>query len=215
MSFLPLALIVVSYLLGSIPFSFIIVWILERDDIRLHGSGNVGATNVMRNFGRLPGAIALVLDIAKGWVAVEVARMVTVQTEWPWRYSGAASDWMHAPSFWIGLAALVAVLGHMYPVWLGYRGGKGVATATGVFLAMQPAVIAVAAVVFVITLIATRYVSLSSIVAAVAVPVLLRFFTGSTFWIVLFSILISVIIVIRHRANIARIVNGEERKFPR
>lgn len=214
MLFLPPLLLLLAYLIGSIPFSFIVVRLLAGDDIRRHGSGNVGATNVARNFGRLPGVIALVLDGAKGWAATALAVWMSGRERWPYPYE-AGLDWPHAPTFWIGAAAFVAVLGHVFPIWLNFRGGKGVATAAGTFIVLAPAALTVAFVVFMLTLLVTRYVSLGSILAAAALPVFVRFASEGTFWLTLFSIAIAAVVVMKHHENVARLARGEERRFPR
>ncbi len=120
-------LLITAYVIGSIPFSFLIVKLMTGADIRQVGSHNVGATNVARSFGKLPGIIALILDAAKGYAAVAVARWVTASEAWPLATSGDASP-LHSRAFWITLCAVVAVVGHMFPVWLRFHGGKGVAT---------------------------------------------------------------------------------------
>src|SRR5258707_11534922 len=111
---LPVALIVLAYLLGSIPFSYLVVRIFAGADIRHHGSRNVGATNVARTFGKLPGIIALLLDIAKGYGAVLTAQWMVTIRNWPYR-TGLVVTSVHQPAFWIGVAALIAILGHMFP----------------------------------------------------------------------------------------------------
>src|SRR5688572_13669801 len=133
---LPFLLILSSYLLGSIPFSYLVVRLLKKEDIRALGSGNVGATNVTRSVGKIPGLVALILDIAKGWAAVMFAAQVVTATGWPFPYD--FHPILGTRTFWLGLAGFLAVMGHMFPVWLHFRGGKGVATAGGVFLAQSP-----------------------------------------------------------------------------
>ena len=211
---LPPLLLLLAYLIGSIPFSFLVVRLLAGDDIRRHGSGNVGATNVARNFGKTPGVIALLLDVAKGWAATALAVYVTNRPEWPYPYASGL-DWPHAPTFWVGAAAFAAVLGHIFPVWLNFRGGKGVATAAGTFIVLAPAALGVAAVIFILTLIVTRYVSLGSILAAAALPVFVRFAANPTFWLTLFSIAIAAVVILKHQENVGRLARGEERRFPR
>jgi glycerol-3-phosphate acyltransferase PlsY len=202
---LPIALVVVAYLLGSIPFSFLVVKAVAGADIRQHGSRNVGATNVARSFGKLPGIVALILDGAKGWAAVALARWLVARPEW--------SAPVRSPSFWITLAAVIAVLGHMFPVWLKFHGGKGVATATGAFLAIDPKALGAGLIVFLIVIIATRIVSLASILSAASIPVFLRFLTHAPFWTVVLSIVISLAIIVKHHSNIARLAQGSERKM--
>lgn len=210
---MPVALVVFSYVIGSIPFSYLIARIVGKTDIRQVGSGNVGATNVMRNVGKFPGVIALLLDILKGWSVVWMARAMTQHRVWPWPYQGG--ELLESRTFWIGLAALMAVLGHMFPLWLWFKGGKGVATAGGAFLAIDPIATAATAIVFLIVALLSRYISLGSIVAAASMPLILRFLTHEPFWTIIFSIIIAVAIILKHRENIARLAGGEERKFPR
>ena len=202
---LPVALVVAAYLLGSIPFSFLVVKLVADADIRQHGSRNVGATNVARSFGKLPGIVALILDGAKGWAAVWVARWTVARPEW------AAP--VRSASFWITLAAVIAVLAHMFPVWLRFHGGKGVATATGAFLAIDPKALGAGLLVFAIVILATRIVSLASILSAASIPIFLRFLTQAPFWTVVLSIVISVAIIVKHHSNIARLAQGSERKM--
>jgi len=209
---LPLALIVASYLLGSIPFSFLVVKAFSGADIRQHGSRNVGATNVARTFGKTPGVIALLLDISKGFGAVILARWLTSSPQWPFVSGVDASPW-HQRSFWIALAGLISVLAHMFPVWLRFHGGKGVATATGAFLAIDPLTVLAAAIVFLIVLLSTRFVSLASMVSAASIPVFFRFLTHAPFWTIVISIVIAMLIIVKHHSNIARLTQGEERRM--
>jgi glycerol-3-phosphate acyltransferase PlsY len=210
---LPFILIVAAYLLGSIPFSFLVVKIVAGADIRAHGSRNVGATNVARNFGKMPGIVALLLDIAKGYAAVALARWIVNRPEWPYIADGTHVTPLYSMSLWIALAALIAVLAHMYPVWLHFHGGKGVATATGAFLALSPIAIAAGMIVFLIVILATRFVSLASIVSAASIPVFLRFLVHAPFWTIIISTLIAVAIILKHHSNIARLAQGSERRL--
>jgi glycerol-3-phosphate acyltransferase PlsY len=209
---LPAALIVGSYLIGSIPFSYLIVRLVAHTDIRQHGSRNVGATNVVRAAGRLPGIIALLLDIAKGYAAIAIARWIVSRPDWP--FPPASGSPIYSLEMWISLAGLIAVLAHMYPVWLRFQGGKGVATAAGVFLALDPLVVAAAGIVFAIIVLATRYISLGSIVSAASIPVFFRFLANDApFWRIVISILISLAVIAKHHSNIARLARGRERKM--
>lgn len=201
-----------SYMIGSIPFSFLIVKLMTGADIRQHGSQNVGATNVARSFGKLPGILALILDAAKGYAVVALARFVTGSSAWPLAIGGDASP-VHSRAFWITLSALVAVIGHMFPIWLGFHGGKGVATGAGAFLALDPLALGAALIVFAIVVIASRFISLASIVSAASVPLFLRFLTHAPFWTINLSILISMLIIVKHHANIARLAGGRERRM--
>jgi acyl phosphate:glycerol-3-phosphate acyltransferase len=209
---LPVALIVSAYLLGSIPFSYLVVRVVAGADIREHGSRNVGATNVARTFGKTPGVVALLLDLAKGYAAVEVARWIVSRPEWPFVASVTGGP-IQSRELWIALAGFIAVLGHMYPVWLRFHGGKGVATATGAFLALDPMVVLAGAIVFLIVLISTRYVSLASILSAASIPIFFRFLADAPFWRVIVSIFIAIAVIVKHHSNIARLVQGSERKM--
>src|SRR5919206_4016744 len=144
---------IVEYLLGSIPFGYLIVRGKSGADIRETGSGGTGATNVSRRAGKAAGVLTLLLDAAKGCVAVLIAKAVL------------GDDWV------IAAAAIAALVGHIFPVWLGFRGGKGVATGVGIFLVLAPVALLCAGVVFVAIVALTRYVSLGSIVAAILIPV--------------------------------------------
>ena len=206
---LPAALVAGAYLLGSIPFSFLVVKLFAGADIRQHGSRNVGATNVARSFGKLPGIIALLLDGAKGYAAVALAERLVARPDWP----SMSSDALRSRAFWVTLAAVIAVLAHMFPVWLKFHGGKGVATATGAFLAIDPKALAAALIIFVIVLILTRTVSLASILSAASIPIFLRFLSHAPFWTVVLSIVISLAIIVKHHSNIARLAQGTERKM--
>ena len=208
---LPVSLVVLAYLIGSIPFSFLVVRMVAGRDIRHEGSGNVGATNVARTAGKVPGIMALLLDIAKGYAAVALARWLVAQPGWP--FAAGPAPW-ESREFWLALAGLIAVLGHMFPAWLRFHGGKGVATAAGVFLALDPLVIGAAILVFAIVLIAFRYVSLASILTAASIPILFRFFASAApTWRIVISIAISVAVISKHHSNIARLVQGTERKL--
>jgi acyl phosphate:glycerol-3-phosphate acyltransferase len=209
---LPAALLISAYLVGSIPFSYLVVRLMTGADIRQHGSRNVGATNVARNFGKLPGIIALLLDLAKGYAVILIARWIVAQPGWP--YADSAASPLHSREMWIALAGLIAVLGHMFPVWLGFHGGKGVATASGVFLALDPRVTAAGAIVFLIVIIVSRFVSLASIVSAASIPVFFRFLVDDTpFWRIVISIVIAMAVIVKHHSNIARLAQGRERKM--
>ncbi len=208
---LPVALVALAYLIGSIPFSFLIVKLVAGKDVREHGSRNVGATNVARTAGKLPGIIALLFDILKGWGVVMLARWIVAQPGWP--FTPGVQPWQ-SREFWIAGAGLIAVLAHMFPVWLRFHGGKGVATGSGVVLALDPIVMAGVVIVFAIVLIAFRYVSLASIVGAASIPVFFRFLAaGAPFWRTVMSIGIALAVIFKHHGNISRLVQGTERRF--
>jgi glycerol-3-phosphate acyltransferase PlsY len=201
----PVLLLIVAYLLGSIPFGYLIVRAKEGADVRETGSGGTGATNVSRRAGKKAGIITLMLDAAKGLAAVGLARwLLAAEFEINW---------------WVAAAAVLAVVGHCFPVWLGFRGGKGVATGVGVFLGLSPIAVACALTVFMLVVWATRYVSLGSITATAVFPLcvwLLGLYyqpPGTRAPVMTAAILGGVIIILMHRANIARLVAGTENKF--
>ena len=206
------ALLVAAYLIGSIPFSFLVVKLFAGADIRQVGSRNVGATNVTRNFGKMPGVLALLLDGAKGFAAIELARWMTSLRMWPIPFGEFVSPW-YSRAFWIAAAGLVAIIGHMFPVWLRFHGGKGVATATGAFLAINPIAVLAGAIVFLIVLLSTRIVSLASMISAASMPLFFRFLTHEPFWTNVVSILMAILIILKHHSNIARLARGEERRM--
>lgn len=208
---LPIALVALAYLIGSIPFSFVVVKLVAGKDVREHGSRNVGATNVARTAGRGPGIIALLLDLAKGYAVIVLARWLVAQPGWP--FAAGVQPW-ESREFWVALAGLVAIVGHIYPVWLRFHGGKGVATAAGVFFALNPIVMLGAILVFAIVLLAFRFVSLASIVSAASIPVLFRFLAnGAPFWHIVISIGIAILVILKHHSNISRLVAGTERRL--
>jgi len=210
---LPVALIAAAYLAGSIPFSFLVVKFVAGKDVRQHGSRNVGATNVARTAGKLPGILALALDVAKGYAVIVIARWITSLPVWP--FEVGVLPWQ-SREMWVALAGLIAVLAHMFPIWLRFHGGKGVATAGGVFLALDPVVIVAAILVFAIVLLVFRYVSLASIAAAASVPVFFRYLAhGAPFWRIVMSIAIAFAVIGKHHSNIARLAERTERKMGR
>lgn len=195
-AWIPLA----AYLLGSIPFGLLLAKLFGGADVRKSGSGNIGAANVTRVVGPLAGILTLALDTAKGAAGVLLAA----------RFAEENATWMM-------LAALSGLVGHCFPVWLKFKGGKGVATALGVFLALcLPAALA-ALIVFLIMVVSWRYVSLGSISAAAAMPLLMYFLWAPhhapPLVITFGSLAAAVLIVYKHDANIQRLVQGEEPKF--
>ncbi len=205
-----LAIIVVSYLLGSIPFGYLLVRIFRGQDIRETGSGNIGATNVARTGSKALAIATLLLDAAKGYVAVAhvffLARHHPDHLP-PW---GAYTVYTLA-----AFASLFALIGHMFPVWLRFKGGKGVATALGAFLALAPAAVAVSLVVFLAVVAITRFVSLGSILAAVVFPFAACWLTPPTRSpsILLLMVASSLLIIVRHKDNIRRLLAGTENRF--
>lgn len=197
---------VVSYGLGSIPFGYILVRIFRGEDVRQSGSGNIGATNVARK-SPLLGAVTLLLDAAKGSIAVLVAGHVSVP--------GSPSRPSANSLFLMSLAALFAIIGHIFSVWLKFRGGKGVATALGSFALIAPKAVLVTAVIFALVVLTSRYVSLGSIVAVASFPILAWVFReyGGTAGALAFMSLSSLLIVSKHHANIRRLMSGTEPRF--
>jgi acyl phosphate:glycerol-3-phosphate acyltransferase len=200
---------VVAYLLGSIPFGYVLMRLFRGTDVRATGSGNIGATNVARSSKKL-GIATLFLDALKGFVAVEVASL-------PVRGSTVVmpDGTVSAPWALIGLAALFAMVGHIFPVWLKFKGGKGVATGLGVFLAIawQPVLIVLAAFAVIYGL--TKYVSLGSIIATAAFPVVAYFFFrgGEARTLMPFIVGIAVLIIGKHHQNIRRLIAGTEHRL--
>jgi acyl phosphate:glycerol-3-phosphate acyltransferase len=210
---MPAVLLAVAYLVGSIPFSYLIARLFAGKDVRQEGSGNVGATNVARTAGKLAGVLALAGDLLKGVAIILIARWLVARPEWP--YAAGPQPW-ESREMWVALAGLIAILGHMFPVWLRFHGGKGVATAGGVILALDPRVFAAAVLVFAIIVLLSRMVSLASIVTAASIPLLFRFVAlDSPYWRTVISIGIALAVIVKHHSNIARLAGGKERKLGR
>jgi acyl phosphate:glycerol-3-phosphate acyltransferase len=201
----------VAYLLGSIPFGYLLVRIFRGEDIRQTGSGNIGATNVVRSGAKGLGIATLALDAIKGALAVGLAALVAGS-----KYNLCGDFFQHpcAPALRLmSLAAICAVLGHVFPVWLRFKGGKGVATALGAFCVLFPKVILVSLVIFILVVAITRYVSLGSILGAIAFPVA-AYFMQNADWLSLFLASgVSLIIVLKHHQNISRLLAGTENRF--
>lgn len=198
-----LLIVATAYLLGSIPTGWLLMRIARKQDIRSVGSGNIGATNVLRSAGKGLGALTFLLDVLKGAIAVLLG--------------GVLGAWL-APATPLhtvqALAALAAVLGHVFPVWLGFRGGKGVATGFGVFLIAAPLAAAGAIVLFALILLVTRFVSLASIFGALSFPIFAWFLVPdhSAFFVSV-QIAIVLLIVVKHKQNIKRLRNGTETRI--
>lgn len=194
--------LLVAYLLGSIPTGYLLVRFFRHEDVRAKGSGNIGATNVARSGGKGLGIATLVLDALKGAVAVTVAAHMARTTGFPNGYDLEA------------MAGLIAVLGHIFPVWLGFRGGKGVATALGVFLSLMPLTAVFAVLIFATVFALTRYVSLASMISAASLAILCVVFDSRRRFIVdLVYIAIPLLVIAKHHANISRLLNRTEPKF--
>ena len=193
--------LVIAYLLGSIPFGYVLVRTFRLEDIRATGSGNIGATNVARSGAKGLGIATLLLDALKGCVAVWIAMYAE-------KYCGMTVPYL------LALTALVAMLGHVFPVWLGFRGGKGVATALGVFLALCWPAALCALGIFVGLVLLTKYVSLGSVMGAISMPFFVMYFAhvrDAATLVCVFAC--AVLVVVKHHANIGRLIHGTESKF--
>ena len=193
-------LVVAAYLLGSISWSYVIVRVLKGQDIRTLGSGNAGATNVLRIAGPIAGLVAFSLDVGKGAIAVMVARA------------------FGAPYPVLAMVAVAAILGHIFPVFFGFRGGKGVATAAGTLGSLVPGALLVALLVFALVVGLFRFVSLASLCAALAFPITVFFFQGALVEEARIPYMIAaaaaaLLVVFKHRTNIARLLSGTESKL--
>jgi glycerol-3-phosphate acyltransferase PlsY len=205
---LPALFIVAAYLVGSIPFGYLIVRARGGGDVRQTGSGGTGATNVTRRAGRGAGILTLALDTMKGALVALTAR------------------WLLTPdsgmNWWVAATSIAVVVGHVFPVWLKFRGGKGVATGLGVFLSLTPAAVALAALVFIAAVRATRYVSLGSMLATATLPLFVwllsrwgNAYANATAFAPVMAVAIvgGALIIFMHRANIGRLLNGTESKW--
>jgi glycerol-3-phosphate acyltransferase PlsY len=194
--------LVTSYLLGSIPFGYLLVRTFRGEDVRQSGSGNIGATNVSRKSPTL-GALTLFLDAAKGFCAVQIASA----------YPGFGASDVRIHRL-MAASALFAIIGHMFPVWIGFRGGKGVATALGAFVRLAPLAVLIAIAIFVFTVLVFRRISLGSIVTAAFFPTIVWLMNISRDPLVLALVGVSALLIIaRHYQNILRLLSGEEPKF--
>jgi glycerol-3-phosphate acyltransferase PlsY len=192
---IPLVVLLVAYLLGAIPFGYLLVKWTSGADVRRTGSGNIGATNVLRTSGRAAGIATLLLDIAKGYFAVWIAGRLTQQD-----------------SLWMSAAALAVVAGHSYPVFLKFQGGKGVASFVGAFLCLTPAAVAAETIVFVVIVAWTRYISLGSIVGAATFPLAVWLIEKSPMPVAA-AIIGGIFIIYKHSSNIRRLRTGTENVF--
>jgi acyl phosphate:glycerol-3-phosphate acyltransferase len=199
-------IVLVAYLIGSIPFGYLIVRHKVGADIRESGSGGTGATNVSRRAGKAAGVFTLVLDALKGVLAIIVAQIIIGE-------SGSSIDWLTAA------AAIAVIAGHIFPVWLRFRGGKGVATGVGVFLMVAPIATFCAVIIFVVVVTITKYVSLGSMVAVAIIPLFvwmdMVFIKPITdLWPLLIAAVAgAMLIIFAHRGNIRRLAEGTEPKF--
>ena len=186
-----------AFLLGSIPWGYLLLRWFKGIDVRRHGSGNIGFTNVLRTAGKPLGALTLLLDAAKGYLAVAVVAPAL---------AGAGTDYFAITAF------LGAVAGHVFTPFLGFRGGKGIATGAGGLLALSPAACGVCLGLWLVVVAVSRYVSLASVVAAAALPPAVYYFERRTPLVVL-SLLAVALVIVRHAGNLRRLARGEERRW--
>jgi glycerol-3-phosphate acyltransferase PlsY len=198
----------VGYLLGSFPAGYF-AGRLAGVDVRSVGSGNIGATNVLRVLGKRWGYPVFVIDAFKGFAAVRLAYLFA--THWP-----EAKPYAEYFAIW---AAIMSVAGHTFPVWLRFKGGKGVATSAGALIGLLPLAVPLVFFVWVLVFETTRYVSLASIIAAIALPIIVGVFARwkfvDTWALIYFSILIMLLVLWRHRSNFSRLLKGTEQRFTR
>jgi len=190
-----------AYLLGSIPSSFIMARIMRGIDLRDHGSGNLGAANTFRILGATAAVPVLIIDIGKGFLAVNLVSMAGIEN-----------------FAFVALAALMAILGHNYSVFVKFSGGKGVGTTTGAFLAIVPVAVLICILIWLALLLATRIVSVASIAASIALPIAVitsKYYLGRDIDIlaVMLSVIVTVVVVYKHRSNIQRLRDGEEKRI--
>ncbi len=187
-------MLIAAYLVGAIPTGVVLTRLIGAEDVRKSGSGNIGATNVYRVAGKGVGVATLAGDILKGLLPVVVAL------------------YLAGSNLQVASVACAAFFGHCYPVYLGFRGGKGVATALGIFLVLSPKAVAIAGALFVVLVWKWRYISLGSICAAASIPLLVQVFEGRI-ELTVATLLIAGMVIWRHRSNIQRLVNGTENRF--
>ncbi len=191
MNYFLIGTLLAAYLLGAVPFGLLLSKWLSKRDPRDYGSGNIGATNAMRTGGKLVGALTLLADISKGAIPVSLSLMLKL------------------PESWIAAIAVTTFLGHIFPVYLGFKGGKGVATMLGVMLPWQPLIAAIGLLAWVILLKITHYVSLSSILAALLLPLLLAL-SGASAPALLVGMIFASLVTLKHAGNIRRLMHGTE-----
>lgn len=193
---MPVLAVLIAYFLGAIPFGYLLVKWKTGADVRSAGSGNIGATNVLRTTGRAAGIATLLLDIAKGFAAVWIAGELTGQHP-----------------LWMSVAALAVMAGHAYPIFLKFRGGKAVASFVGAFLCLAPVALAAEVVVFVAVVAWTRHISMGSVVGAATLPLAVWLLMHPPLPIFIVSVIGGVFIIYKHSANIRRLHEGTENRF--
>ena len=199
-----------AYLIGSISFAVIFSKLFSKEDIRAKGSGNAGTTNVMRSVGLLPGILTFVFDAFKGFVACKTGELV-----FSYIFENTEAVWA-APIYGAYICGVACMLGHVFPLFFGFKGGKGVATSVGIFLVCCPIAIATGLAVFAIGLLLVRIVSLSSLVATVTVVVMSCIFTTDGAYKlpqIIMCVVMGAIVFLKHSANIKRLLKGEEKRI--
>ncbi len=191
-----------GYLLGSVPTGILLTRLFSKVDPRKTGSKNIGATNVFRTAGKMPGILTLIGDILKGFIPVWAA------LQW-----GLVDQWGISRDYWIALAALSPFLGHLFSIFLGFKGGKGVATAVGVYLPISPIALLIEIFIFAGIVWKWRYISLGSMICALTIPILLAYFRSDSQAYFMLSVIIAALILYRHQSNIARLLQGTENKW--
>ena len=194
---MPIGLFVVlfGYLLGSVPTGLLLAKVFSKVDPRKTGSGNIGATNIFRTAGKGLGILTLVGDILKGMIPIVIA------------------SWLGLPDLWIAIAGLSSFLGHIFPIFLGFKGGKGVATALGVYLIISTTSVLIEVLLFVGIVWRWRYISLGSICCATTIPILIAFFRSDSQAYFIVSVIMAALILYRHQENIVRLLQGMENKW--
>jgi glycerol-3-phosphate acyltransferase PlsY len=188
-------ILIAVYLITAIPTGVVLAHLMGSEDVRQKGSGNIGATNVYRVAGKLAGILTLLGDTLKSFLPLLVIK-----------------TWLAPTPTQLGIAAIIAIVGHCYPIYLKFKGGKGVATALGIFLVISPKAVLVALVVFVLTVAITRYISLGSVLAALSAPLLVLMFNHPQ-PVFLSTLCIALLVIWRHRSNISRLLDGTESRF--
>ncbi|MFM2136187.1 MAG: hypothetical protein RL021_1587 [Bacteroidota bacterium] len=194
--------LLLAYMVGSIPSA---VWVgrtFYGIDVREYGSGNAGATNTFRVLGKKPGVAVLIMDVLKGFLAVKLAYVVG-------DYDSRSPEFI---DFELALA-VCGLIGHVFPVYVGFRGGKGVATMLGILIGVHPQAAAICALIFLCSFLTTRYVSLSSMLAGISFPVIIMVFYSTNSSINIFSLVVAVMILVTHQRNIERLLAGEESRI--
>ena len=191
-----------GYLLGSIPTGLLLTRLFSGVDPRKAGSKNIGATNVFRTSGKTLGVLTLIGDVLKGLIPVWIALQWCVGEQW-----GLTAD------HWIAIAGISPFLGHVFPIFLGFKGGKGVATAVGVYLTISPIAVLIELFLFIGILWKWRYISLGSITCAITIPILLAYFRSDSQAYFILSVITAALILYRHQTNISRLLQGTENKW--